>query len=300
MRLLDYTVSIPSPTTPVRIIPFGCVHAETDGFHEELWRQCVTAIAQPHTYAIGCGDYLDAVRAHARAALQQYRAKDQDKWESQDDWAAKAYGDFYHKYLHAIREKIICLAQGNHYWEFGDGTTSDQYLCRLVGCAYGDKPTFIRLNIRYCNKTLRTFKILVHHGDWSQGYARMGTDVGATERKAEQFDAFDVFIFSHTHRRFSFNMTPSLDLPARGELRLIERPRIVIRTGCFTKSYDQKCLRHYAHRKLLPPTELGHVELTIQFYFKHHPERYQRRRERYPDRHGGQPGNIKYKFSVKY
>jgi hypothetical protein len=265
-----------------------------------LWKECLADIAKPHTYMIGAGDYMDAVRTTARIALDQYRAKGQDKWESQDAWASRAYEDFYSKYLHAIRDKIICLGQGNHFWSFSDGTTSDQYLCRLAGCAYGDKPTFIRLAVSCKGKHLKTFKILVHHGDWSGGYARMGTDVGAAERKAEQFDAFDIFIFSHTHRRHSFPMTPSLDLPIHGKLRLLERPRIVIRTGCFTRSYDVKCLKHYAHRKLLPPTELGHVALTVKFYTEYDKERYEQRIVRHPEQRGtgGASGNTKYRFSV--
>lgn len=75
MRILERTIIIPSLDTELRLIPFGCVHADTDGFAASLWKECLEDIKRPHTYAIGAGDYLDAVRTHARNAINEYRAR---------------------------------------------------------------------------------------------------------------------------------------------------------------------------------------------------------------------------------
>lgn len=263
MRILEYIIDLPSFETEFRIIPFGCVHADTDGFSESLWKECIHDMAQPHTYAIGAGDYLDAVRTHARVAINEYRARGEDL-QTPDQWAHRAYTEFYEKYLREIRKKIILIGKGNHLWDFAHGSTSDNLLAELCGCAYGDKPTFLRLQIRVHGRVVKTFKVLVHHeGGGGGGYARHGTDVNAAETKMYQFGAFDIVVFSHTHRKWGLTI-PDLDLPWRGELRLVERTRALIRTGCFTRSYDVKCLSHYAHRKLLPPTELGYVILKIK------------------------------------
>lgn len=263
MRILEETIVLPSWAQEFRLIPFGCVHADTEGFSESLWRECVTDIAKPHTYAIGAGDYLDAVRTHARVAINEYRARGEDDM-SPDRWARRDYEEFYRKWLKPIRDKILFIAKGNHLWEFSHGGTSDNLLAELCGCAYGDKPTFLRLKIKVHDRVVKTFKILVHHeGGGGGGYARHGTDLNAAETKLHQFGAFDIVIFSHTHRKWGL-LIPDLDLPERGELRLVERTRALIRTGCFTRSYGPNCLSHYAHKKLLPPTELGYVTLKMK------------------------------------
>lgn len=302
MRILEAFTDVEKQGDAVHLVPFGCIHADTDGFHEGLWKDCVKEISQPNTYAIGAGDYLDAVRTHARLALQGYRARGEDQWETQDNWASKAYEDFYKAYLHPIRKKILVMGAGNHLWQYADGTTSDQYLCRLIGCQYGDKPTFLRWHIRYLGRTLKTFKVLVHHeGGGGGGYARHGTDVNAAETKAYQFGAFDIVIFSHTHRKWGLHI-PDLDLPTHGALKLVERPRVLIRTGCFTRSYDVKCLTHYAHKKLLPPTELGFVKLTIQFYREYDADKYAKRLERMPPdkARNGAMSEVRYRFKLTY
>lgn len=235
MRILERTITLPSLDTELRIIPFGCVHADTEGFAASLWKECVEDIMQPHTYAIGAGDYLDAVRTHARVALDEYRAKGEDDG-TPDKWALREYQAFYDTSLQRIREKILFIGKGNHLWNFTTGETSDQMLARLCQCPYGDKPTFLRLSVQVHGKIIKTFKILVHHeGGGGGGYARHGTDVNAAETKLYQFGAFDIVVFSHTHRKWGLTI-PDLDLPDRGALRLVERTRALIRTGCFTQT----------------------------------------------------------------
>jgi hypothetical protein len=263
LRILEHTIDLPSWETEFRIIPFGCVHADTEGFAETLWRECLDEIKKPHTYAIGAGDYLDAVRTHARININEYRGRGEDE-QTPDKWAQRAYTDFYRRWLKPIESKIILIGKGNHLWDFACGKTSDMLLSELTGAPYGDKPTFLRLRVRIHGRIQKTFKVLVHHeGGGGGGYARHGTDVNAAETKMYQFGAFDIVIFSHTHRKWGLTI-PDLDLPHTGALRLHERTRALIRTGCFTRSYDVKCMSHYAHRKLLPPTELGYVTLKIK------------------------------------
>lgn len=240
-------------------------------------------IQRPHTLAIGCGDYLDAVRSHARQHLQEYRARGQDQWEMQDDWATAAYDKFYTKYLEPIRDRLIVLGEGNHYWQYQDQTTSTQHLCRRARVPFGGKPTFIRFKIIWRGKALKTLQLLVHHGDWGGNYARLSTDLGSAENKAIRFGDFDVFIFSHTHRKYAVEMEPAVHLPTTGALKVIERPRVLMRTGCFTRSYTGSCINgqayspHYAHRKLMPPTALGYPKVTIQLYRDYEPDRYAER-----------------------
>ena len=285
------------------MIPFGCVHADTDGFHEGLWRECLDELAQPYTYGFGVGDYLDAIRTHARIALNEYRARGEDRWETQDRWAVRAYTDFYEKYLEPVREKLLCIGKGNHYWEFADGTTSDHLLAKLCGTPYGDKPTFLRLRIKIHGRVEKTFKILMHHeGGGGGGYARHGTDVNAAETKLYQFGAFDIVIFSHTHRKWGLTI-PDLDITDRGELRVVERTRALIRTGTFTRSYAPKCQEHYAHKKLLPPTELGFVTLKIKLSKTYDADATLEKKHAAPEKiakGGGVYTNARHRFKLEF
>lgn len=300
VKLLDYTITLPSYTTPLRIIPVGCLHADDEGHRRKLWDQCRKEIEQPYTYMIGAGDYRDLLRTTARNYLHAYRA-DKQAMQNLDDLVRESTVDFYHEYFKGLENKIIGLGAGNHLYEYRDGTNDNQQLCRLLNVAYLDNPSFIRLTVREPGgKSLAILKILLHHGNWSGGSARAGGSVNSAEMKALGFD-FDIYIFSHDHRKWAMHI-PSITIPKTGELEVIERPRCFIRTGCFVAGYDQKCgPGNYVQDKLMHPSDLGYVTLTVQFIREYDAERYKRRQLRNGKRvPGGAVGNLKHKFSVTF
>ena len=299
MKLLDYTICLPSLTTPVTIIPFGCVHGDDPGFHEGLFEQCISEIEKtPDCYAIGLGDYWNFLRTTARKHLKSYIG-DEDSWRDMDHMVRKKAEEFYGKYLKRIRHKLIGLAEGNHFYEFSSGGTDTQYLCQLAEVPYLDKPAFIRLNVEVHKRTLKVFKILVHHGDWSGGYTRIGGDVNSVEMKALGFD-FDIYLFSHTHRKFGLHV-PSLSISTTGELRIIERPRAFVRTGCFMRGYVENCAGRYVDKKLLSPSDIGYVRLSIHFSRPYSKTRYRAQAEKLGHRpSSGVAGPMSYKFEVSF
>lgn len=304
MKLLDYTIVLDRPTDPITLIPFGCVHRDDPGFREPLFRQCIDEIAETQNcLAIGMGDYANFLRTTARKHLRSYVADD-NSFQELDSMVKGEAIQFHRRYLEKIQDKLIGLAEGNHYHEFTNSTTDTQFLCDLAKVPYLDKPAFIRLTVKHrAAKELHTLKvltILVHHGDWSAGAGRTGSDVTAAENKSLGFGDFDIFLFGHTHRLWGMHI-PTLTIPKTGELKVVERPRAFIRTGCFMTGYDPKCQKSYAHKKLLHPTELGYCRLKIQFYRAYDKQRYELAKAKYPDRkHNGAVSNFQYKFSVTY
>ena len=304
MKVLDAEVVLDNPNSPLTIIPFGCVHRDDPGFRESLWRQCVDEIASTsNCYAVGLGDYANFLRTTARTYLKAYVADD-NSFRELDSMVKGEAIRFYETYLKRIKDKLLGLAEGNHYHEFQNQTTDTQLLCDLAQVPYLDKPCFMRLAVKMKasgereTKTLKVFKVLIHHGDWSGGNSRIGGDVNAAENKALGFD-FDIYIFSHTHRLWGMHI-PSLTIPTMGALKVIERPRVFIRSGCFMTGYDEKCQKSYAHKKLLPPTELGYCRLGIQFYREYERERREESKARIGVNKASGAGLWKYKFSVKY
>lgn len=273
MKLLHHRVMLHNSTGPLTIIPIGCIHADDQGFNESLFKQCIDEIkATPDCVVIGLGDFSNFLRTTARKHLQSYTG-DEDSWRDLDQMVRKKAEEFVEKWLMPIRGKILGLAEGNHFHKFVSGETDTQYMCQLLEVPYLEKPAFVRLQVcSHLKRTLRVLKLLIHHGDWSGGTTRTGGDVNALENKGMGFD-FDVFIASHTHRRYGMHL-PVLTIPGSGRLKVIERPRVFIRTGTFMRGYVEHCQGRYVDKKLLPPTDLGYVRLLVHFQSFYDAERY--------------------------
>ena len=297
VRLLDLDVVLDNPYKPMYLIPFGCVHADDPGFKEPLFKRCLTDLLKPQSWGIGCGDYRNFLRTTARKHLKSYTADD-DSFRELDSLVRGRVQQDYRAYYQGVQDRILLMGEGNHFHEFREGMSDTQYLCELMGVPYGGKPCMLRLTVKYdAGKkrglyTLRTFKILIHHGDWSGGNSRIGGDVNAAEMKALGFD-FDIYIFSHTHRLWGMHI-PSLTIPSRGEMKVVERPRAFIRTGCFMTGYETCGQRSYAQKRLLHPTALGYVKLEITFKRPYNPVKYRR------DVKGSGFNAWQYAFRVSY
>jgi|SRR3990167_279646 len=272
MDLFHHRIVLPTNHQTVTIIPFACIHADEDGHHEELWEECVKTIERtPLCLGIGMGDYLTLARSHYRNHIRAYR-NDEDSQKQLDRLVKDRLEDFNRKYLRRIKHKLIGLAEGNHRWEFLNGTTSTQYLCELaevpyLGFASGHRLQFVHRS----GHPLQVLKMIVHHGDWSGGGMTTGGDINSLERRAEGWNA-DIVIAAHTHRKWGIPV-PIMDFPAKGELKVVERPRAYIRAGCFVRGYVPGCVT-YAERKLMKPTALGWVTLRIQFLQPYDPRKY--------------------------
>lgn len=299
MKLLHHRVVLHNYAGPLTIISIGCVHADDPGFSESLFKQCIEEIKRtPDCLVIGLGDFSNFLRTTARKHLQSYTG-DEDSWRDLDQMVRKKAEEFAHKWLSPIKDKILGLAEGNHFHRFVSGETDTQYLCQLIGVPYLEKPAFVRLQI--CNnakRTLRTLKLLIHHGDWSGGTARTGGDVNSLENKGMGFD-FDIFIASHTHRRYGMHL-PVLTIPVVGKLKVIERPRVFIRTGTFMRGYVEDCQGRYVDKKLLSPTDLGYVRLLVHFQQSYDAEQYKAARaEQSRSKSRGAHGNLTHKFEIR-
>lgn len=264
MKLLEQRLTLPTTDQTATLIGFGCVHEEGDGHVRELWEECVEQIASmPLCWAIGLGDYRNFARTTYRRHLRAYQA-DEDSQRDLDNLVKTQVHTFYEKYLKRIKKRLLGLAEGNHGWAFLDGTTDTQLLCQLAGVPYLEKGSFHRLIFRtQSGHTIRKLKLLAHHGDWGSGALTSGGDINALEKRAEGFDA-DIVMCSHTHRKFG-HIVPVVTITDHGRLKLIERPRAYIRSGCFIRGYVEGCIT-YAERKLMRPTDLGYVVLRIEFF----------------------------------
>lgn len=183
-----------------------------------------------------------------------------------------------------------------------DGTNDNQQLCQLLNVPYLTNPSFIRLVIKTpTGKTRHILRLLIHHGHWGGGSSRPGGSLNAMEMKSAGFDC-DIYVFSHDHRKLAMHI-PTLTISRTGRLEVIERPRCFIRTGCFVAGYDEKCGDgNYVQDKLMHPSDLGYVILTVKCYREYDAKAYERNKRRHPGEHelGGRSGRDKYRFKVEF
>ena len=84
----------------------------------------------------------------------------------------------------------------------------------------------------------------------------------------------DIYLAGHTHRKHAHKES-LLTLSDYGkEPKLIERSKVVARCGAFLKGFHDDhpsvTMRHapsYAEEKLLRPTDLGWLEITVRWKF---------------------------------
>jgi len=216
--------------------------------------------ATKYAVVLGIGDYYDWLRTHARDFLRQYQ-HDRDSFNKLHDYRHEAAAAFA-KELMPIREKIALLSLGNHHHEFGDGTNDVMEMCRLLRVQYGGHGGFLRLNIRKPNRTAHiTLSILYHHGEKIGGGSTVGGDINAMARKAQGWE-FDALIVAHNHKKHGTHM-PVVGVPSRGEMKLVERPKVYIRAGCFMRGYVKDCVTYAEAAGLMNPTALGYVRWDI-------------------------------------
>ncbi len=255
-------------------MPAGCLHWPLG--EKDLLREWVRAVAEAENgFTILMGDSLDCARTHYRDHIRSYR-QDENSQQSLDEWIKRDIEALASE-LEPIKKKIIGIILGNHYWEFCDGTNSEQYLSRLLDVPYLGPLGVVRLEFRTPSNHQRVrhmMTLYAHHSGGSNGGRTTGGDMAALERQEASFDA-DIYCLSHTHRRGGFKV-PQLTLNRKGQPRLLERTRVFMRTGAFLKGfgedYPSKERPHvptYAEKKALRPTDLGWVTLHIKLSQNH-------------------------------
>jgi hypothetical protein len=213
------------------------------------------------------GDSLDTARTHFRKHVRSYQ-EDANSQEALDNWHRRDVEDLARE-LSPIKSKIIGAISGNHYWEFMDGTNSEQYLCQLLGIRYLGPMAAVRLEFVRRERRLHYLTMVAHHNGGSQGGRTTGGDVNALNRFESSFDA-DIYLLSHTHRRHGHKETGLMLSPSSDPPQVLERTKVFVRTGAFLKGFkpDNPTVNAphfpgYAELRAYRPTDLGWVKIHI-------------------------------------
>jgi len=255
-------ITVKLPHENFRLMPACCIHYPIG--EKDLLKKWVRAVKSGRqAYTVLMGDSLDSARTHYRNHVRAYR-DDANSQESLDDLQRRVVRELA-DIISPIKHKILGTIRGNHYWEFSDGTNSEQYLCQLLGLKYLGVLGVLRL----VTPSEREVVVFAHHSGGGGGMT-VGGDANAMTKQELAWDA-DIYLMGHTHKRIAFK-TATLKLTREEQPQVVERSRVLVRCGAFLKGFkqdyptvDRPHLPSYAEEKAYRPTDLGWVRVDVSW-----------------------------------
>lgn len=256
-----YKITIRSGV-PFRLVFWGDVHRDSPSHADGAWRDFLEyAKRLKDAHFVGMGDYLDSTSTSERKCLATADLHESTLNDLQELAASKV--KLLANELSFMKGRLIGLLNGNHYFNFSDGTNSDNKLCAALDCKYLGVSAFVRLVLRPPNGgTSRTLDVWLHHGSGGSGRL-LGGSINKVDQMREHAEA-DVYAMGHDHKRGCVPATPRLFLDNHSAigLRVCSRQQWLCRTGSFLASYTPG-ERNYNVDAGRGPCSLGHVELII-------------------------------------
>lgn len=247
---------------PFKLIPFGDVHRDSDLHADEHWREFLAyAKRQKNALFLGMGDYTDGVSTSERIVLGDSGLHDTTRNTMKDVYRGVAKTLI--NELGFMRGRLIGMLGGNHYFDFGNGDTTDHVLAAALGTKFLGVCSFIRLSLRFGARNTRTsYDIFAHHG--KGGGTLPGSTFNTLEKMTTTAEA-DLFLMGHDHKKGCIPSTPRLRLSSAGEraeLCVRERVPWLGRTGSFLKAYEPGRVSYNVDAGRSPST-LGWIEFEI-------------------------------------
>lgn len=224
---------------PFKLIPFGDVHRDSDMHADQHWQEFREhARRQKNALFLGMGDYSDGISTSERIALSGPAVHDTTKRTM--DGVYKGVAATLYKELSFMKGRLIGMLGGNHYFDFGDGNTTDHVLAASLGAKFLGVCSFIRLSLTFKGRpnTRASIDIFAHHG--KGGGNLPGSTFNTIEKMLNTADA-DFYFMGHDHKKGCVPSSPRLKLVSTGpgsELKVRERTPWLGRTGSFLKAYE--------------------------------------------------------------
>ena len=263
--------------TEFRLFAFGCSHYGTESHDKDLWIEFLKKVeATPNAIVFGLGDYLDFARTAWRSHTKTYSEED-NFFESLDDMVDSAlvrpFCAEVKKHCPSFSEKVVTMIEGNHHWKYASGgragSTSTWEICRILNIPYGGLASWVRLTIYNSKGTEkfgsgRNLNILLNHGQ-SSGSQFITSALGKLERQTViGWRGVDILLSSHNHMLGHINNI-QVGVSQKGEMRMIEHPLLVAKTGCFKKAYSSEPeASSYEERSFFKPHARGWFECTLK------------------------------------
>ena len=253
----------------IRLVFWGDVHRDSPNHAGGRW-QGFLDYCRPlkDTYYFGMGDYVDSGSTSERECIHSILKRLHEGTKIDLSTLAEAKVGLLEEELGFMRGHLIGLLNGNHYYEWEDGTNTDQRLCAALNtgqpegrrCKYLGVSAFVRLTFDIYGRR-HALDIWAHHGKGASRFT--GTSIKRVE-EMEEYAIADIYCMGHDHKRAGVPGMPKLYLKntSKGGLKICEKQPYVIRSGSFLASYEDG-KPNYNVDAGRGPCSLGHVELLI-------------------------------------
>lgn len=244
----------------VTLVPFGDVHFDSPAHADAEWQAFKDAVQTYHNPVfLGMGDYMDGYSTSERRII--YSKDLHESTTTREEVEARKRVEKFAKEIEFMRGKLLGIMGGNHYQQYGDGTTSDQYLARLLGADYLGACAAIRMTLSNGHKEA-ALDIFAHHG--RGGGTTAGGRMNAVEKLEKVCDA-DIYLMGDNHARGALPLGDRLRLDSFGPngLHLTCRKQWIGRTGSFLKSYEPG-KSSYVTDAAMPPASLGWISFRLK------------------------------------
>lgn len=265
-KVIRHNVILSNINTPIFIQPFGDVHRYSPNCSEEKWLAFLKWAEKEHTsntYYIGMGDYDDAGSTSERKILTSKDLHEQTR-ATLDKRCGYIPMENFAKEIDFMRGNLIGLIEGNHFWQFEDGTTSTQLLAEKLDCEWLGGIAYIRLSIKMKEgKKINTcIDIVAAHG--KAGGQLIGTSLNQVEKLREVFPQADIYLFGHDHHKGAWSVSVLTINDSNGSLTVHQERQWFGRTGSFLRGYVDG-VSSYEVARLYRPTDIGIIRFRVDF-----------------------------------
>ena len=173
--------------------------------------------------------------------------------------------DGFADFLRPVKDKIIGVCVGNHFWPFANGRVSDQELAIQMGV--GEKFVgalgLFRVDLKH-----GSVRIALHHDAGRRG-GTASADMLAFQHWSHNV-ASDIYLAGHTHRQYAGIYQTKITIDDKQD-KISDQKLVFLRSGAFLRGYADSVLNHedpyvpdYAEVAMLPPSVMGIISVAVE------------------------------------
>lgn len=250
--------------TEFAIQPFGDIHRDSANCDVKKWHRDLDHWRKEDipTLYLGMGDYNDFASWSERRAIRNSKLHD-DTRRTLHEVARKNIAVLAQE-IEFMRGNIIGLIEGNHIWEFDDGTTSADELGERLGTQSLGYVSYIRLSVSSYGRRFPV-DIFACHG--KGGGKLLGTSINKVADMRTISPMADIYIMGHDHKKMAIPSSVFDFRSANGKLKMINKQQWMSRSGSYLKGYVEN-ESSYVSGALLPPSDLGSIRFIVSLNVK--------------------------------
>lgn len=144
----------------ILLMPVGDIHEGSSGWPEDKVIGHLEWGMERGATFLGMGEFCDFTSGSQRAIAQQFRGSTKEELDDMIRSRLRTFLDL----IKFTRGRWIGLLEGHHFWQFADGTTSDQFLCMGLDCHFLGTSALVRMNQHIAKHPEADCIVYCHHG----------------------------------------------------------------------------------------------------------------------------------------